>query len=69
MPIKPLEGKDCLVCQTEAKRNSRVEFMVYEVKCGKCEGEGKRSVYVEESGRSALEKGGDHLRAWRAKED
>ena len=66
---KKCGGKDCLVCQTEAKGKCRVESVVYEVECGKCKGEGKRRVYVGESGRSAWERGGEHLRAWRAKEE
>ena len=46
-----------------------MESVVYKVWCGRCEGEKKTSVYVGESGRSAWERGGDHLRAWRAKEE
>jgi hypothetical protein len=33
------------------------------------EGEGKRSVYVGETGRSVWERGGYRLRVWRAKEE
>ena len=57
------------MCETEAKGKCRVESCVYEIKCGKCEREGRRRVYVGESGRSAWERGGEHMRAWRAKEE
>ena len=58
-----------MVCKTEAKGDCRVESVVYQVECAKCEKEGKRSVYIGETGRSAWERGGDHLRAWRGKEE
>ena len=38
---KDCGGKDCLVCQTEPKGKCRTESVVYEVKCGRCEGEGE----------------------------
>ena len=34
---KECGGKDCLVCKTEAKGECRVELVVYQVECGKCE--------------------------------
>ena len=55
---KQCGGKDCLVCQTEAKGKCRVESVVYEVTCGRCEKKGKRKVYVGESRKSAWERGG-----------
>ena len=44
---------ECMVCRTEVKGDCRVESVVYEVKYTKCEVEGKRRVYVGETGRSA----------------
>ena len=57
------------MCRTKVKGECRVESVVYKVWCGKCEGEGKRRIYVGETGRSAWERGKDHLKAWREKEE
>ena len=54
---KQCGGRDCMVCKTEAKGDCRVESVVYQVDCAKCEKEGKRSVYIGETGRSAWERG------------
>ena len=66
---KECGGKDCLICKTEPKGDCRVESVVYQVECKKCEEQGKKSVYVGETGRRGWERGEDHLRAWRGKEE
>ena len=66
---KKCGDEGCIVCRTGAKGECKVESVVYNVECGKCEVEGRKSVYVGETGRSAWERGGDHLRAWRGKEE
>ena len=58
-----------MVYKTEAKDDCRVKSEVYQVECVKCEEEGRRCVYVRQTGRSAWKRGGDHLRAWRRKEE
>ena len=57
------------MCRTKGKGECRVESVVYKIWCGKCEGEGRRRIYVGETGRSAWERGKDHLKAWREKEE
>ena len=53
---------------TEAKGKCRVESCINEIKCGRCEGEGG-GVCIWGNQGGVHGRGGEHLRAWRAKEE
>ena len=59
----------CHMCDNGDLGNCRVESVVYEIRCDVCEREGKRRVYVGETGKSAWERADQHWREWRAKKE
>jgi hypothetical protein len=59
----------CVICRSGKGGQCRTESVVYEVKCGQCEREGRgRKVYIGETGKSGYERMVQHWRSWRAKE-
>ena len=58
-----------MICRSGKGGHCRTESVVYEVKCGQCESEGRgRRVYIGETGKSGYERMVQHWRSWRAKE-